>query len=76
MFMKNIGCWRDKTWCASPNCKNECGRKMPPDVKSAADNCTWPISYAYFCGELEACQHESDNYPVHLDISELETQTR
>jgi hypothetical protein len=58
--MKNIVCWRDKTWCASSNCKNECGKKMPPDVKSAADNCAWPISYAYFCGELEMCHHESD----------------
>jgi hypothetical protein len=40
----------DMTFCASPNCKNECGRKMEPDQKSFLYE--WPnkpVSYAYFC---------------------------
>lgn len=48
----NLGCYRDKTYCISQNCKNECGRKMSAEVRQllARDKhrCT---AYAYFCGE-------------------------
>lgn len=49
-----LGCFRDKTYCASPNCKNECGRKMNPEVEAIlkADKYS-RTSYAYFCGEPE-----------------------
>ena len=53
----------DKTFCVSPNCENECGRKMTVDEKAALK--IWqslinpandpkvitPITYGYFCGE-------------------------
>jgi len=42
-------CYRDKTFCASPNCKNECGRKLLEPVMMDGTY----ISYAYFCGEPE-----------------------
>lgn len=47
----------DKTFCASPNCKNECGRKLTPEQKQdlamLKDAGYWSaiVSYAYFCGE-------------------------
>lgn len=42
----------DKTFCASPECKNECGRKMTPEEKEAIDKMPfYRVSYAYFCGE-------------------------
>ena len=55
----------DKTFCASPNCKNECGRKMTDDEKNRLYELTWKepknhaylISQAYFCGEPEH-EHE------------------
>ena len=49
-----LGCFRDKTYCASPNCKNECGRQMSKEIESIlkADNYS-RTSYAYFCGEPE-----------------------
>lgn len=52
-----LGCFRDKTYCASPNCKNECGRKMSPEIASilAADK-YGRTSYGYFCGE--PCKHD------------------
>jgi hypothetical protein len=42
-------CYKDTTFCVSPNCTNECGRKLPEDeVKNVP---YWvPISIAYFCG--------------------------
>jgi len=49
----------DKTFCASPNCKNECGRKMTAEKKQdlamLSDAGYWSaqVSYAYFCGEAE-----------------------
>lgn len=44
----------DRTFCASPNCKNECGRKMPEKDKKFLQGHPWyPVSYAYFCGEGE-----------------------
>jgi hypothetical protein len=42
----------DKTYCASPECKNECGRKM--DVKDHSRKYGDDrICYGYFCGEPE-----------------------
>jgi hypothetical protein len=48
----------DKTYCASPDCKNDCGRKMTDDEKEYLKELTFRglkasalISYAYFCGE-------------------------
>lgn len=52
----------DKTFCRSPNCNNECGRKMTEEEQAALlvwaallnpDNdpdVIVPVSYAYFCG--------------------------
>jgi hypothetical protein len=44
----------DKTFCLSPNCKNQCGRKMTIEehqqlilLKDQG------VSYGYFCGEPE-----------------------
>lgn len=43
--------YRDKTYCASPHCQNECGRKMLPEIAAIElqRNNQW-MSYAYFCG--------------------------
>lgn len=47
-----LGCFRDKTYCASPNCKNECGRKMSPEIESILKADKYGrTSYAYFCGD-------------------------
>ncbi|HLX54201.1 MAG TPA: hypothetical protein VKR58_09675 [Aquella sp.] len=39
----------DRTFCASPNCKNECGRQLTPELKERNVDKLW-VSYAYFCG--------------------------
>lgn len=31
----------DKTFCGSPNCKNECGRKMTDKERQYIDNLPW-----------------------------------
>ena len=54
-------CFKDKTFCASPNCKNECGRKMTPELEDELKRANmpdkWdgmlPVSYNYFCGKPE-----------------------
>ena len=50
-------CFRDMTFCSSPNCKNKCGRKFTDEVQKAADK-WWedcdgeaPIALSYFCDE-------------------------
>ena len=54
-----LGCFRDKTYCASPKCKNECGRKMSPEIESILKADKYGrTSYAYFCGEPEKKQEE------------------
>ena len=42
----------DKTFCASPNCKNACGRKMTDKQKEESKKYHY-VWYAYFCGEPE-----------------------
>lgn len=48
-------CFRDTTFCSSPNCKNKCGRKLTEQDKEAARK-WWgkdgaPIAYADFCDD-------------------------
>jgi len=43
-------CYKDKTFCASPNCENECGRKMKDEEHYQADSLEIPIAWGYFCG--------------------------
>lgn len=51
--------FKDKTYCASPNCINECGRKMNPEERRElnlledAGYYERYVSYAYFCDEPE-----------------------
>lgn len=40
--------FKDKTYCASPNCKNECGRKMTEEEKKIVESKDLDVSYAYF----------------------------
>jgi len=42
-------CFRDVTYCASPNCLNACGRKMTEEIKAEAKKQPYPISFANFC---------------------------
>ncbi|MEK0411952.1 MAG: hypothetical protein RJA03_465 [Pseudomonadota bacterium] len=41
----------DRTFCASPGCKNECGRKMMPSDVLRIPVVDKLISYAYFCDQ-------------------------
>lgn len=42
----------DKTFCASPNCKNDCGRRMTDKEREGLDSFNKQyVSYGYFCGE-------------------------
>jgi hypothetical protein len=47
--------YKDKTWCASPQCEGKCGRKMSDKDRdlAAALGQDFYISYAYFCGTPE-----------------------
>lgn len=51
--------YKDRTYCASPDCHNECGRKMSDfeivqkKAFYAAQGFELTVSYAYFCGEPE-----------------------
>jgi hypothetical protein len=47
-------CYLDKTFCASPDCKNECGRQLTQEIRDGAEK-WWggkdaPIAVSYFCG--------------------------
>jgi hypothetical protein len=51
----------DKTFCSSPNCKNDCGRRMTDEehhrlVYLNEDR----VSYAYFCGKPDETFHTKD----------------
>lgn len=39
----------DKTFCASPNCKNDCGRKLTEEIRKGARASKHLLSLHYFC---------------------------
>lgn len=47
-----LGCYLDRTYCASPHCENECGAKMSDEVKEAISKIEHhQVAFSYFCGE-------------------------
>lgn len=50
----------DKTFCASPNCENECGVKYTNEVAKAAERLkpNYGVSLSYFCDENGKVIHE------------------
>ena len=51
---KPDGCYLDYTYCASPDCKNECGRQMSDEIRKAVEKDKYArYSMSYFCGEKE-----------------------
>lgn len=59
-------CFKDRSFCASPHCTNECGRKMTDaeheEYKRANLPENWDgmlgVSYVYFCGKPEGTEHD------------------
>jgi|GEM_PF-4918558 hypothetical protein len=43
-------CYKDKTFCASPKCRNQCGRKITDEQQREAQRLGLLISWSYFCG--------------------------
>jgi hypothetical protein len=48
-------CYRDRTFCVSPNCQNKCGSKLTDEIREAARQ-WWggedaPIAVAEICDE-------------------------
>ncbi len=44
-------CYKDRTFCASTNCKNECNRQLTDEIRQGARASKYMLSLAYFCGE-------------------------
>lgn len=44
-------CYKDRTFCCSPNCTNECGRKLTEEVKEEAKKVGLPICVSMFCSK-------------------------
>jgi len=57
-------CYKDKTFCMSPDCTNECGRKLTEEDKMKAQELGMLISAALFCGIPET---KEDKWTVRND---------
>jgi hypothetical protein len=60
--------FKDKTFCISPDCKNECGRKMSVnEIRELQKLPIWGrnISQAYFCGDTFKCPNCKRMIPVY-----------
>jgi hypothetical protein len=48
-------CYRDRTFCGSPNCKNKCGRQFTDEDHEDAlkwwGGAGYPVSLSLFCDE-------------------------
>ena len=45
-------CFNDRSYCGSPGCTNECGRKMSEQDKRDAQRVGLPVSYGMFCDKV------------------------
>jgi hypothetical protein len=42
--------YKDKTFCVSDDCNNDCDRKLTDEIKEGAKKSGLPLSVGYFCG--------------------------
>lgn len=69
-------CYRNRTWCGSPNCQNKCGRKFTEEDRQAAikwwGSEDFPLAVSNFCGE-ETANDSTGN--IHTDVSKPDLQS-
>lgn len=57
-------CYGDRTWCGSPNCKNDCGRQFTAQDEENAikwwGGKDFPIAMANYCGEAQLLDSSSN----------------
>jgi len=51
----------DRTWCASPNCENKCGRKLSNVQTREIILGKYCISYSYFCDDKGELLNKEEN---------------
>ncbi len=62
----------DKTFCASPQCKNDCGRRMTDRERAALTYSEAQyVSYGYFCSEDELVSKEINEKLTPKDINHV-----
>lgn len=47
-------CFKDTTFCMSPNCTGKCGRQWTPELERQAKEADMLVAFSYFCGEPAA----------------------
>ena len=53
--------YQDKTFCASIDCKNNCGRKLTDEIREGARKMQMPLSLGYFCGLPDWLKNAENN---------------
>ena len=51
-------CYKDKTFCITPGCKNACGRQLTYEIRKDAMVAGLPICSAYFCDPDGTCSNK------------------
>ena len=65
-------CYKDRTFCASPNCKNECGRKITEHEKLEAIINDVPVCYSYICGNNDFFLADEKNYDNNIPTKTIQ----
>ncbi len=55
-------CFRDRTYCASLNCQNNCGRMLTEELKAEAIKVGLPVAMALFCDDEDNL--DLDDIPI------------
>lgn len=64
-------CFHNTTYCASPNCTNQCGRKFNQEL---AIRTKQVVAFAYFCGTSEQeYQVTTDRGPMRIAAPSMES---
>lgn len=55
--------YKDRTFCASPNCTNECGRQLTDEIRQGARASNMLLALNYFCDVPEPQErYPGDSY--------------
>ena len=54
-------CYKDRSYCVSPDCKNDCRRQLTEEIHQEARDMNMHLSVGYFCGLPDLMKMQNDN---------------
>ena len=65
-------CYKDRSYCVSPDCKNDCKRQLTEEIRQGARDMNMPLSVGYFCGLPDFMKMQEEEQDDNNELDKFE----